>query len=152
MEPTPIRRIHRGPFVDFSVIDRSYTSEFHAGYGAALTWFVVGAPVVEAEELADIARSNLKGGPNYEVGAAVYLDAAKFPGFLMTMNSRDGAHERKFGPRYAVKDGKTLSGAFHQDYGGDISEWWFPDRAFLMNPTMPFDEGMLTAVAQVMGR
>lgn len=145
-------RVHTGPFVDLNVHDDGYAHEFLAGYQAGRAWFAEGAYVSEAEELADIHWNHTRGGPDYEVGASLYLDADKFPSLLVSMGARDGACERKFGPRFPVKDGRELTAEFVEDYGGTAEEWAFPARAFLLAPTRPFDDGLLTAVAHILGR
>ncbi|MEU7861185.1 hypothetical protein [Nonomuraea sp. NPDC049141] len=152
MNPTPIRRYHRGFTVEFHCTDKAYTTEYLAGYTAALDWFRSGAPVVEAEALAEVYRTNKPGGEDYDAAPSLYLDASEFPGFLMAMNSRTAPYEAKFGPRFPVKDGKALTDEFIADYGGTATEWCFPDRAFLLVPSSPFDDGLLTAVAHVLGR
>lgn len=152
MSVHPIRRHHRGFTVDYHCTDQAYTSEYLAGYTAALNWFQAGAPVVEAEALADIYRTDAPGSEDYSATRSRYLNAMEYPGFLLEMNSRTGAYERKFGPRFPVKAGSDLTAEFIADYGGTATEWTFPDRAFLLVPSRPFDEGLLTAIAHVMGR
>lgn len=145
-------RVHSGPFVDLGVHDDGYGREFLAGYNAARDWFAEGAYVTEAEELADIHWTHSRGGPDYDLGAALYLDADRFPSLLVSMGARDGAYERKFGPRFPIRDGKELTAAFMEDYGGTAAEWAFHARTFLLNPTRPFDDGVLTADAHLLGR
>ncbi|MER7363594.1 hypothetical protein [Nonomuraea wenchangensis] len=145
-------RVHNGPFVDMSVHDDGYGDEFLAGYLAARDWFAIGAYVQEANELAEIWAAHRPGGPKYELAAALYLDAAKFPSFLMAMNSRAEPYTRKYGQRFPVRDGKDLTAAFVEDYGGSPAEWVFPARAFTLCPSRPFDEGVLVAVNHVLGR
>ncbi|MEV6159403.1 hypothetical protein AB0L53_54635 [Nonomuraea sp. NPDC052129] len=152
MNPTPIRRYHRGFTVEFHCTDKAYTTEYLAGYTAALDWFKAGAPVVEAEALAEVYRTNKPGGEDYDAAPSLYLDAMLYPGFLSTMNSRQEAYERKFGPRFQVQDGKELAASFMEDYGGTATEWAFPERSFLLVPSRAFDDGLLTAVAHVLGR
>ncbi|MFD1547708.1 hypothetical protein [Nonomuraea guangzhouensis] len=148
----PIRRIHHGPFIDWALHDDGYASEFLAGYQATMKWFAEGAYVAEAEELADIYLSNRPGGPNYAAGSSIYVNADSFPSLLMCMNGRDGVYERKYGQRLPVKDGKALTAEFVEDYGGDPSEWAFPARTFYINPTLPFHDGLLTAVGHLLRR
>lgn len=152
MNLIPIRRHHHGFNVEFSVIDESYTSEYLAGYTAGLAWFRAGAPVVEAEGLAEVYRTNKPGGEHYDDAPSLYLDADLYPSFLMAMNSRREAYERKFGPRFPVKDGKELTALFVEDYGGPATEWAFPERSFLFVPSRAFDDGLMTAVAHITGR
>lgn len=151
-EIRPIRPIHRGPFIDWTLHNDGYAHEFMTGYQATLAWFAEGAYVAEAEELVDIYLSNRPGGPNYEAGASIYVNADSFPSLLMHMNSRDEPYERKYGRRFPVKDGKALTAEFVEDYGGAPSDWWFPARTFYINPTLPFHDGMLTAVGHLLRR
>lgn len=145
-------RVHAGPFVDLAIHDSGYAHEFLAGYQAAREWFAQGAHVSEAEKLADIQWNHSRGGPDYPAGACLYLDADEYPSLLVSMGARDEAWERKFGPRFPVQDGKELTATFTEEYGGPGVEWSFPDRSFLLNPTRPFDDGLLTAVAHILGR
>lgn len=129
-------RIHRGDTVDFSVIDRSYTSEFLRGYGLAVDWFAKGAPTSEAHELCLIYLDSRPGDPAEE--ATFVLDATRFPSLLAHFTQLE------------VFDGEEYQAKCVRDHGASFLAANYPKQAFAWHTAgTPMHEGFLTAIHQV---
>lgn len=130
-------RIHRSGTVDFSLIDRSYTSSFAIGYAQAVAWFDDGAPTIEAKELASLYRDSLPGGPAED--ANTWLNAALVPNLIA-----------RFGDEFTVYDGDGIKAERIAEYGAAWQDVQLPKRTICWPGCNPWHDGFLLAVHHVM--
>lgn len=130
----------QGEVVDFTGPARNLTREFADGYLAAIAWMESGAPVEEADLLADFYEVTRPGRADED--ATRYVDADRCLNLLAAM------HRLGHGGRFEVTTGDEIRAEFVRDYGDQWADWELARRVFFMYACGSFYDGLMTAVWQ----
>lgn len=130
----------KGEVVDFTGPTRELTMEFSEGYRAAIAWMESGAPVEEADLLADFYEITRPGRAAQD--ATRYVDADQCLSLLAAM------HRLGHGARFEVVNGDDVRAEFVRDYGPSWADWELARRVFFMYALGSFYDGLMSAVWQ----